>query len=60
MSARRHKHAFTALWWHFGPHGRQNVHVHSCFGEDCDRVVIGEGRECEGPERQAHHRETLQ
>ena len=22
-----HRHAFTALWWHFGPYGDQTVHV---------------------------------
>lgn len=62
MPSLKHRHFFSALWWHFGKFGRQDVHVHSCLnethGERCDRVVIGEGRECEGPE-QRHWRETL-
>lgn len=55
---RRHTHEFTALWWHFGPYGRQDVHVHGCFTEGCDRVLIGEQRECSGS-MSDHHRETL-
>lgn len=58
MAAKKHKHIFTALWWHFGRYGRQDVHVHSCFDEDCDRVMIGEGRSCSG-KVEDHHRETL-
>lgn len=54
----RHKHTFTALWWHFGKFGRQDVHVHSCFEEGCDRVLIGEGWKCDGKSG-SHHRETL-
>lgn len=56
MTAKRHKHDFTGLWWHFGPYGRQDVHVHSCFDEDCDRVVVGSGRKCN--ETSDHYRET--
>lgn len=52
-----HKHVFTALWWHFGPYGQQGVHVHSCFTEGCDRVLVGEGHSCK--KSAAHHRETL-
>ena len=44
----RHRHEFTALWVHFGPYGDQGVHYHPCFGEDCDRVIIGPNRECDG------------
>jgi hypothetical protein len=58
VTAKRHRHTFTALCWHFGPFGDQQVHVHSCFDEDCDRVVIGQGRECNG-RRQRHKRFTL-
>lgn len=58
MAAKRHKHTFTALYWHFGEFGPQNVHVHSCFDRDCDRVVIGRGRECGGA-RSPHRRYTL-
>lgn len=68
MSAKRHPHEFSLLYWHFGPYGRQDVHVHSCHAgnwlpdrrddDPCDRVLIGEGRSCDGrPE--SHHRETL-
>lgn len=67
MSAKRHRHEFSMLWWHFGPYGRQDVHVHSCYAGawdrqppegDCERILIGEGRDCDGrPE--SHHRETL-
>jgi hypothetical protein len=56
--ARRHRHEFTALYWHFGPHGDQSVHVHSCFTEGCDRVLIGEGRRCDG-EPASHRRASL-
>ena len=56
--AKRHRHTFTALSYHFGPYGRQDVHVHPCFDEDCSRVIIGEGRVC-GGERTNHWRETL-
>lgn len=69
--AKRHKHEFSALWSHFGPHGRQDVHVHSCYRgewigdpapapdfERCDRVLIGAGRDCDG-KAESHHRETL-
>lgn len=59
---KRHKHQFSALWWHFGPYGRQDVHVHSCFdhAEDdvCHRVLIGPGRDCDG-DSATHWRETL-
>jgi hypothetical protein len=53
-----HRHEFTALWWTFGPYGRQDVHVHSCFTDGCDRVLIGPGRDCDG-DPATHHRETL-
>lgn len=49
-----HRHTFTALWYHFGPHGDQSVHVHQCFEEGCDRVLIGDGRRCGG--RGTEHR----
>ena len=55
--SKRHRHEFSGLWFHFGPYGRQDVHVHTCFDEDCSRVVIGEGRECEHGSK--HWRETL-
>ena len=44
---KKHEHWITALWWHFGPFGRQDVHVHSCIeGSRCQLVLIGEGRNC--------------
>lgn len=41
-----HEHEFTALYWHFGPYGPQDAHVHDCFDRRCSSVLIGEGREC--------------
>lgn len=58
MSGKRHRHEFTALWWHFGPYGLQDIHVHGCLDEECDRVLIGSGRSCDGAPA-SHHRETL-
>lgn len=55
---KRHKHKFSALWWHFGSYGPQDVHVHDCFTEGCDRVLIANGRGCGGPD-QPHRRKTL-
>jgi hypothetical protein len=59
MPSKNHKHTFTALWWHFGPYGRQDVHIHNCTDDDCDRVLIGEGRDCKGADKTKHWRETL-
>lgn len=54
-----HKHEFSALWWHFGRYGDQGVHVHSCFGENCDHVLIGQTRdECSGTAKD-HERKVL-
>lgn len=53
-----HKHEFTALWYHFGQYGPQDVHIHGCFTEGCWRVLIGEGRECDG-KMARHKRMTL-
>ncbi len=59
MAAKRHRHVFSALWWRFGPYGPQDVHVHSCIDDDgCDRVLVGQGRECDGKGR-THQRMTL-
>lgn len=58
-----HRHWFSALWSNFGPYGPQDVHYHPCLHEaadgeyDCQRVVIGPGRECSGTE--GHARMTL-
>jgi hypothetical protein len=45
-----HKHSeFTALYWHLGKYGRQDIHLHSCFtAQSCPLVLVGEGRECGG------------
>lgn len=59
MLSKRHRHWFTSLWWHLGEYGPQNVHIHSCIeGTDCDRVVVGPGRNCDG-DQVTHQRETL-
>lgn len=55
--AKRHKHTFSSLWFRFGAFGRQDVHIHPCFDEDCERVVIGEGQDCKKGAK--HWRETL-
>ncbi len=52
-----HKHEFTALYWHPGRYGDQGVHIHSCFREGCDRVLIGDGRNCDP--KATHQRKTL-
>jgi hypothetical protein len=44
-----HKHysEWTALYWHLGKYGRQDIHLHSCFtAQSCPLVLVGEGREC--------------
>jgi len=46
VSAKRHKHTFSAFYWHFGKYGPSNVHVHPCMDDDCDRILIGRDREC--------------
>jgi hypothetical protein len=46
-----HEHYFTSLYAHFGRFKRQDIHYHRCIeGEpgDCDIILIGEGRECDG------------
>lgn len=64
MPAKRHRHEFHALWSHFGPYStRGDVHWHPCIAgpedkqNDCDRVLIGEGRDCVKGAK--HWRETL-
>lgn len=57
-AVRKHRHEFSALWWHLGQYGDQSVHVHGCFTEGCWRVVVGPGRECDGDPR-THYRATL-
>jgi hypothetical protein len=58
MASKHHKHTFHAMYWHFGQYGQQNVHVHPCFDDDCDRVLIGRDRECGGA-KSPHVRHTL-
>jgi hypothetical protein len=45
---RCHRHEYHALYWHLGPYGRQDVHLHPCFTEGCDFNMVGPGRSC-GP-----------
>lgn len=56
--SKHHAHEFTALYWNPGPHGPQDVHVHDCFDEECDRVLVGAGRKCGGSTTR-HVRHTL-
>lgn len=58
LRCKHHRHKFHGLYYHFGPFGRQDVHVHPCLNDDCARVLIGTGRECSG-DAADHHRETL-
>ncbi len=61
MSARKcvcRRHVFHALSHVLGPYGRQDVHVHPCHTEGCDRVLLGEGRTCKGKGGR-HWRATL-
>jgi hypothetical protein len=62
VSAKRHKHVFSAFYWYFGnkgsPDRSESHHVHSCFDEDCDRVLIGTSRKCDG-DISTHDKETL-
>ena len=53
----KHQHEFTGLWWNFGPYGRQDVHVHSCFDRRCSEVVVGQGRDCKASS--SHRQESL-
>lgn len=53
----RHTHEFTLMYWHYGQYGPQDVHLHSCFTEDCQRVLIAKGRTCDTKAK--HHRHTL-
>lgn len=55
---KRHTHEFSGFWWHYGPYGPQDVHLHGCFEDCCDRTLVAEGRTCEG-ESQPHYRFTL-
>jgi hypothetical protein len=62
MSVLKHTHWFTSLYWHFGPYGRQDVHLHSCIeegkrGARCKRLLVGTGRECDA--KSVHRQETL-
>jgi len=57
-AVKRHKHKWTALWDHFGPYGRQDVHRHVCFVEGCDAHLIGPGRDCSG-KRSGHKVEAF-
>ena len=50
---------YHAMFWHFGPHGPQDVHMHPCFLHDngsCKRALEGPGRECDADPRT--HREV--
>jgi hypothetical protein len=61
MAAKAHEHVFTALAYHpavpgtCGRESYRDVHVHACWDEDCDRVVVGIGRCAD----RHHYRDTL-
>lgn len=52
-----HRHEFHRLWWHLGPYGRQDVHLHPCGGS-CKVELVGIGRDCDG-DQSTHVRKTL-
>jgi hypothetical protein len=43
-----HKCDFHAMFWRLGKYGRQDVHLHPCTTENCERELVGEGRVCNG------------
>lgn len=46
--------SWCALYYHLGPYGDQNVHVHPPFEErETDFALIGPGRTCDG-DRSTH------
>lgn len=58
-TCKRHRHTFTLLYSGFGAYPRADKaeHFHACFDEDCNRVLVGKGWDCDGlPE--SHRRET--
>lgn len=58
--ASRHEHWFSLIPTHFGPYGDQSVHYHVCIEDEgeCGRVLMAEGRNCDG-KRESHRRVTL-
>lgn len=50
-----HRHQWHGLWYHWGPFGDQSVHVHPCHDGRCSlHVLVGQGRECSGSNRNDH------
>ena len=42
------KHEYHAMYWHLGPFGRQDVHLHPCICHDnSDAQLVGLGRGCD-------------
>jgi hypothetical protein len=59
-ACKKHRHTFTALWAHSynSPYGSKNAeHYHACVDEDCNRVLVGKGKNCDGKPG-SHRRET--
>lgn len=55
-----HRHEFHLLWWHFGPHGPQNVHLHPCGKDEwCEAELVAPGWNCDG-EREGHRVVSLE
>jgi hypothetical protein len=39
---------FHALYWHLGPFGRQDVHLHPCLDRRFRNLeLVGSGRDCD-------------
>ena len=54
-SERLMEHEYHALYWHFGPYGPQDVHMHQCIThEHCRHELQGEGRDCGGDRLSLH------
>jgi hypothetical protein len=47
MASRQHT-SFHALYWHLGPYGRQDIHLHPCIDhQGCDAQLVGLGEKCD-------------
>ena len=55
---KRHPHWFSPFAQHYGKHGPQDVHYHPCVEDDCERVLLGDGRLCDG-QASTHQRKRL-
>lgn len=53
----RADHKFHLLYFHLGPFGRQDVHIHPCTEhEQCEMEYVGLGRNCGTIHYRVRHR----